>query len=135
MARINSNEVTLQQLIDTWQSGAIPWDNATLMIELLLQRHKQSEGMREAFRKAASDMAIEAGVISAPVKHDEVAGSVLQDVYFLQLLAESQLYMQRLSVRYEKLRAAAIPVADAMTCSPVSIAAIQNLREVLRDET
>jgi hypothetical protein len=72
----------------------------------------QSEGMRESFRKAASDLAIEAGVIAAPVKHDEVAGSVLQDVYFLQLLAGSQLTMQRLSIRYEKLRAAAIHVSD-----------------------
>jgi hypothetical protein len=66
----------------------------------------QSEGMRDSFRKAASDLAIEAGVISAPVKDGD-------DVYALQLTAESQLSMQRLSVRHEKLRAAAIGVLDA----------------------
>jgi hypothetical protein len=73
-------------------------------LEKAVNEFDQSEGMRESFRKAASDMAIEAGVIAQPVRHDEVAGSVLQDVYFLQLMAESQLTMQRLSIRYEKLR-------------------------------
>jgi hypothetical protein len=78
-------------------------------IREVILRHKQSEGMRQSFRKAASDLAIEAGVIAAPVKD----GGALQDIYFLQLIAESQLRMQRLSVRYEKLRAAAVGVLEA----------------------
>jgi hypothetical protein len=89
-------------------------------IREVILRHKQSEGMRQSFRKAASDLAIEAGVISAPVKHDEVAGTVLQDIYFLQLLAESQLSMQRLSVRHEKLRAAVSRVADGEITGPAA---------------
>jgi hypothetical protein len=91
--------------------------------------HKQSEGMRDAFRKAASDLAIEAGVISAPVKDGD-------DVYALQLLAESQLSMQRLSVRYEKLRAAATPVTDAVgrlsTFGGDPVAAKTELNAILR---
>jgi hypothetical protein len=90
----------------------------------LLLRLNQSEGMRQSFRKAASDLAIEAGVISAPVKDGD-------DVYALQLLAESQLSMQRLSVRYEKLRAAAIGVIEAQG----GITATARAIEALRDET
>jgi hypothetical protein len=96
-------------------------------IREVILRHKQSEGMRDSFRKAASDLAIEAGVIAAPVDR----AAVLGDIYFLQLLAESQLRMQRLSVRYEKLRAAAVGVLEA----DGSITATARAIEVLRDET
>jgi hypothetical protein len=89
--------------------------------------HKQSEGMRDAFRKAASDLAIEAGVIAAPVHR----AAVLEDVYFLQLIAESELRLRSLSLRYEKLRAAAIGVLDAQG----SITATARAIEVLRNET
>jgi hypothetical protein len=101
-------------------------------LEKAVNEFDQSEGMRESFRKAASDMAIEAGVIAQPVKHNEAAGSVLQDVYFLQLLAESQLTMQRLSIRYEKLRAAAIHVADDFANGDDSDG-WDELRELLRN--
>jgi hypothetical protein len=113
----------LEKLIDGLTVGAGE------MREVIL-RHKQSEGMRQSFRKAASDIAIEAGVLSAPVKHDEVAGTVLQDIYFLQLIAESELRLRSLSVRYEKLRAAAIGVLEAQG----SITAASKAIEVLRDE-
>jgi hypothetical protein len=107
----------LEKLMDEIKAEALEWRGVIL-------RHKQSEGMRQSFRKAASDMAIEAGVISAPVKDGD-------DVYALQLLAESQLCMQRLSVRYEKLRAAAIGVLEAQG----SITATAIATEVPRDET
>jgi vacuolar-type H+-ATPase subunit I/STV1 len=42
----------LEKLMDEIKADALEWR------EVLL-RHKQSEGMREAFRKAASDLAIE----------------------------------------------------------------------------
>jgi hypothetical protein len=90
----------------------------------LCRQYVNAEGVRQSFRKAASDMAIEAGVIAAPVKGGD-------DVYVLQLLAESQLSMRRLSVRYEKLRAAAIGVLEAQG----SITATARAIEVLRDET
>jgi hypothetical protein len=95
-------------------------------IREVLLWHKQSEGMREAFRKAASDPAIEAGVIAAPVKDGD-------DIYALQLTAESQLYMQRLSLRYKKLRAAAAAVGVLEARG--SITATARAIEVLRNET
>lgn len=97
----------------------------------LLLRLNQSGGMRESFRKAASDLAIEAGIIATPVKHDEVAESVLQDVYFLQLLAEVQLRMQRLSVRYEKLRSAAVVVSESSHSVSEMAVAMKRLTEEL----
>lgn len=93
----------------------------------------QSEGMRESFRKAASDLAIEAGVITQPVKHDEAAASVLQDIYLLQLIAESQLRMQRLSICYENLRAAAVKVEDVYSEYNDQMGAMDDLREALKN--
>lgn len=81
-------------------------------LAMAVVHYEQSEGMRRSFRKAASDLALEAGIIGAPVKHDEVAKSCLQDIYFLQLLAESELRMRTISTGYERLRAAAIAVLE-----------------------
>lgn len=99
-----------------------------------VNEYAQSEGMRQSFRKAASDLAIEAGIIGGPVKHDEVAGSVLQDVYFLQLLAESQLRMGRMSLAYEKLRAVAHRAVDGEHSISATAVGLADLRAVLAED-
>jgi len=100
-----------------------------------IKEHDDALGMLTAFRHAANSLALEAGVIAAHVDHDEVAASVLQDIYFLQVMAESELRLRTLSTRYEKLRAAAIPALDALDASTEGDArtACPTLREALQN--
>lgn len=109
-----------------------------------IREHDDARGMLTAFRHAANSIAIEAGVIGSHVPHDQAAKSVLQDVYFLQLIAEAELRFRTLSVRYEKLRAAAGRVLgdycnaiDAMEFeeeAQESRELADELREVLTDD-
>ena len=77
-----------------------------------IKEHDDALGMLTAFRHAANSLALEAGVIPAHVAHNETVKSVLQDVYFLQQLAEVELRFRTVSTGYERLRAAALGVVD-----------------------
>jgi hypothetical protein len=65
-------------------------------------------GMLTAFRHAANSLAIEAGVIVSHVPHPDAQASVTGDHYFLELISGAELRFRKLSVRFERLRAAAI---------------------------
>lgn len=97
-----------------------------------VREHDDALGMLTAFRHAANSLAIEAGVIASHVEHSEVEKSILQDVYFLQLIAEAELRLKSLSVRYERLRAAAFNVCESRNQEQTEDY-IEALREALQD--
>jgi hypothetical protein len=100
-------------------------------MEQLANRLAQSEAAREAFRDAAGALAVEAGIIPQVVDHGEGCRSLMPDAYSLMQMGESKLRFRKLSVSYEKLRAAAIGVLEAQG----SLTATAKAIGVLRDET
>lgn len=100
-----------------------------------VREHDDTLGMLTAFHHSANSLAIEAGIIVSHVPHDEAGKSVIGDIYFLRLLAESELRMRTLSTGYEKLRAAAIGVDNTQERSKaVQGAAMYKLLEALKND-
>lgn len=100
-------------------------------LQRAVREHDNALGMLTAFRHAANSLALEAGIIVSHVPHDEAGKSVIGDIYFLQLLAESELRMRTLSTGYEKLRAAVSRVASGEITGP---SAVRYLTEALDND-
>lgn len=98
-------------------------------LQQVIDTPDDQEGMLTAFRHAANSLALEAGVIASHKDH----GGILGDHYFLELIAESELRIKRLSIKYERLRAAAITAMDLPSCSSKECVILLN--EGLSDES
>jgi hypothetical protein len=79
-------------------------------VEKMLKDYDELRAMMTAFRHAANSIGVEAGITKDHVGHGEIAESVCGDVYYLELISEAEERFKRLSVKYERLRAAAVPV-------------------------
>jgi sulfur relay (sulfurtransferase) complex TusBCD TusD component (DsrE family) len=88
--------------------GDDPDDSHMVELQAHIDAPDDQAAMLTAFRHAANDLGIEAGVVASHKAHGGLSG----DHYFLELISASQQGMRRLSVRYERLRAAALPVLD-----------------------
>jgi hypothetical protein len=84
------------------------------MVDLLahIDAPDDQAGMLTAFRHAANSLGIEAGVIVSHVPHADAQASITGDHYFLELISEAELRFRKLSVRFERLRAAAVPATQ-----------------------
>lgn len=100
-------------------------------------------GMLTAFRHAANSIGVEAGVVASHVHPSEIEASVIGDTYYLELISEAELRLKKLSVRYERLRAAAVPAlddyddaigAEEYDADPDQAAESQKLANALREE-
>jgi hypothetical protein len=76
----------------------------------MLKDYDDRGAMLTAFRHAANSIGVEAGITKDHVGHGEIAESVCGDVFYLELISEAEERFKRLSVKYERLRAAAMPV-------------------------
>lgn len=103
-------------------------------LQRAVKDHGEALAMLTAFRHAANSLAVEAGVIAQHIEHDDAAKSVLQDVYFLQLIAEAELRLKRVTTGYERLRAASAKVAQAQGSLSATRDALAELVEVLADD-
>ncbi len=65
-----------------------------------------------AYRDAVNELGVEAGVIACHISTSQAARSVAGDGLYLEVIREAQLRIKRLSVGYERLRAAAAPAVD-----------------------
>jgi hypothetical protein len=83
-------------------------------VEKMLADYDDRGAMLTAFRHAANSIGVEAGITKDHVGHGEIAESVCGDVYYLELISEAEERFKRLSVKYEKLRAVAVPVLSDM---------------------
>jgi hypothetical protein len=99
-----------------------------------IEEHDRVVADLVAMQLAANSMAIEAGIISSPVTKVEADETVLGVGLFTELLSESELRFRRLSVKYEKLRAAASEVRDSVHSVSASADAMKALHEVLSSE-
>ena len=61
-----------------------------------MRKLRQIIADHDAFRDAANSIAIEAGVIMEAVRHDEIAGSVTGELYYVELIREAELRLKRL---------------------------------------
>ena len=92
--------------------GDIPAASHMLDLQAHIDAPDDQAAMLTAFRHAANAIGVEAGVIAHHISHSESEASVCGDHYFLELISEAELRFRKLSVRYERLRAAAIGVQD-----------------------
>jgi hypothetical protein len=99
-----------------------------------IEEHDRVKAELMELRLAASKMAIEAGIIARPVTKTEADETVLGVGLFTELLSESELRFRRLSVKYEKLRAASFEVRDSVHSVSASADAMKQLHEVLSSE-
>ncbi len=67
-----------------------------------------------AYRDAVNDLGVEAGVIACHISTSQAARSVAGDGLYLEVIREATLRIKRLSVGYERLRAAALGVSGEM---------------------
>jgi hypothetical protein len=88
--------------------GDDPDDSHMVELQAHIDAPDDQAGMLTAFRHAANSLGIEAGVIVSHVPHADAQASITGDHYFLELISEAELRFRKLSVRYERLRAAAI---------------------------
>lgn len=119
------------------QNGRDYDPQASESVGTAIEAHDGLLGMLTAFRHAANGIGVEAGVIGARVSHVVAQTSVCRDAYFLELIAEAELRFKRLSIRYEKLRAAAIPVVDEYDENLDNLGDLRlykTLREVLKND-
>ncbi len=93
--------------------------------------------MLTAFRHAANSIGVEAGVVASHVHPSEIEASVIGDTYYLELISEAELRLKKLSIRYERLRAAAIPVVhiyDEDSGIAPDMQCMRSLKEALTDD-
>jgi hypothetical protein len=108
-----------------------PFDD---LIALTLNQRDDARGWVTAFRHAANSLALEAGIIPAHIDHDEAAKSVCGDHLYLELIAEAELRLKRLSTGYERLRAAAFKITEAQDSLSATRDAMAELLEVLEND-
>ncbi len=110
---------------------SLSWDHMRRLKQIIDAPDDQA-AMLDAFRHAANSIGVEAGVHATHKPHGGMSG----DHYFLELISEAELRFRKLSVKYERLRAAAIGVSDTgdnVTASQKLIA-MAELKEALNDD-
>ena len=95
---------------------------------LVLKRDSQAK-MLKAFRDASNSIGVETGTIASHIEHDEAVKSITGDAYFLELIKESEVRFNRLSLQHEKLRAASSTALDQLN------AELDRLQELGQDFT
>jgi len=78
-------------------------------LRMLVSKRDSQAAMLKDFRDASNSIGVETGTIASHIHHDEVLKSITGDAYFLELIKESELRFNRLSLQHEKLRAVAVP--------------------------
>ncbi len=129
----------LRKILDAFRTPHAPtkeqvWEHTESKATELVNEHEQLIGMHLAFQHAIGAVGAEAGITV------EAVG----DVYYLQILAETELRLRSLSKGYERLRAAATNVAcdyaqavqmlDYKDEAQESRALLNRLNEVLADD-
>jgi hypothetical protein len=116
--------------------GDNPDDSHMVDLREFIDAPDDQAGMLTAFRHAANSIGIEAGVIVSHVPHADAQASITGDHYFLELISQAELRFRRLSVRYERLRAAAVPMVPivdevVLSESGMSLLALEESAAVL----
>jgi flagellar capping protein FliD len=104
-------------------------------VEKMLADYDEIKAMITAFRHAANSLALEAGITKDHVSHEVAEASVCQkDGYYLDLIRGAEHRLERLSVKYERLRAAGVQILQAHYRSEVDWNAMRDMDEVLKDD-
>jgi hypothetical protein len=101
-------------------------------VEKMLQDYGDRGAMITAFRHAANSIGVEAGITKDHVSHDVAVASVCGDHLYIEMISEAEERFKRLSVKYERLRAA---VSKFLTESGGSIRTINgvDIKDGLRE--
>jgi hypothetical protein len=94
------------------QSGNPSMRIRVVTVDKMLADYDERGAMMTAFRHAANSIGVEAGFTQSHVDHDEAAQSVCGDHLYIEMISEAEERFKRLSVKYEKLRAAASCVLE-----------------------
>jgi hypothetical protein len=105
-------------------------------VEKMLKDYDELVAMMTAFRHAANSIGVEAGITKDHINHGKATASVCGDNYYLDLIRGAEQSLERISVKYEKLRAAAWPVTgvDDSGFDNHDYVVMDDLQEVLKDD-